>query len=403
MDLTSVVSNPTTTSTSSNEANLHTSGAGLYKIVDETVSIKIFDQPLEFTYPKATATSPINIKKDFPWCNSATNKTEVPSIYAKEFELTWGQTMTNLQRFVQGSAQIASGKFTDPYLTMYSAKPTGFNYCFPHLLKGASSLRDIRNSWNNKDDFSIPDKIIGAIGGALGANDMVETAKDIVGGVLPGSGLEKTEKFQETASQTVTVSFPLYNTKDVKTAFKNYCFCLLFAFQNLKTRTTFMTYIPPKLYTLSNPYGGGIYMPVAIVDSYNVESIGTTRVLSDHMSDGLTNAPILIPEAYKVTIVFREIVTPSANILLGAMGGKQISVMDNAAYSDIVGGVTTAGIAIGNAANGFVNTIVSGKGLVNLMGNIGGLNIPLVSPAASNAADFYEQQRLTLTPSTPTK
>jgi hypothetical protein len=32
------------------------------------------------------------------------------------------------------------------------------------------------------------------------------------------------------------------------------------------------------------------------------------------------------------------------------------------------------------------------------MGNIGSLNVPVVSPAATNAADFYEQQRLTLNP-----
>lgn len=388
MDLGSIVSDPTT-SASSNDASLHISGAGLYNIVDETVNIKIFDQPLEFTYPKARATGPINIKKDFPWCNPAANKSEVPSIYAKEFELSWGQTMTNLQRFVQGSAQIASGKFSDPYLTMYSAKPTGFNYCFPHLLKGGSNLRNIQNSWNNKDDFSIPDKVIGAIGGALGVNNMVKTAENIISGVLPGGGLEKTEKYQETASQTVTVSFPLYNTTDVKSAFKNYCFCLLFAFQNLKTRTTFMSYIPPKLYTLSNPYGGGIYMPVAVVDNYTVESIGTTRVLKDHMSDGLTNAPILIPEAYKVTISFREIITPSANILLGAMGGKQVSVMNADAYADIAHGIGVAGAA----TNDLYNTIVSGKGLVNFLGNLGSFGVP----GASNASDFYAQ-KFNLTP-----
>lgn len=373
MALNSIVSTPTI-STTPNEANAHSAGAGLYKVSNKTVNIQLFNQPIEFTYPVVTSTGPINILKDFPWCNSATDKSEVPSIYAKEFELSWGQTMTNLQRFFQGEAQIASGKFTDPYLTMYSATETGFNYCFPHLLKGASNLRDIKNSWSDKDSFSIPEQLLKILAGSK-LTDLIKGVGGAVGDILPGAGLEKTEKYQATANQTVTVSFPLYNTKDTKTAFKNYCFCLLFAFQNLKTRTTFMTYIPPKLYTLSNPYGGGIYMPVAVVDSFNVESIGTTRVLNDHRSDGLTNSPILIPEAYKVTIVFRELISPSANILLGAMGGKQVSVIDNSAYADIVDGINRIGGNIGNEIN-------------NLMGNLGSIGVPGASTAAENNLPF---------------
>ena len=98
-----------------------------------------------------------------------------------------------------------------------------------------------------------------------------------------------------------------------------------------------MTYIPPKLYTLSNLYNGGIYMPVAIVESFSIDSIGTTRVLYDQWSDGLTNSPILIPEAYKVTIKFREIISPSSNIMLGSMGGNKIQtmVMNNNAIEDM--------------------------------------------------------------------
>ena len=100
-------------------------------------------------------------------------------------------------------------------------------------------------------------------------------------------------------------------------------------------------------------------MPVAVVESYNIESIGTTRVLKDHMSDGLTNSPILIPEAYKVTIKFRELVSPSANILLGAMGGKQISVMnDNIDIAGIVNGaIDYAGRLGGDFASGIFGKV----------------------------------------------
>ena len=379
------------TSSSPNQANNHTAGAGLYKIVDKKVNVKIFNQQaLEFTYPTAVPSSNgINILKDFPWCNSATDKTEVPYVNVKEFELTWGQTVTNLQRFIEGATQVINRKFGDPYLTLYSAKETGFNYCFPRLLNAGSELRSITNTWGKSNDFSVPEWLLGKIGKKIGnLGDILKGAGSLAEGVLPGFGLEETQKFSNTTEQTVSISFPLYNTKDIKTAFKNYCFCLLFAFQNLKTRTTFMTYIPPKLYSLSSPFGGGLYMPVAVVASYAIESIGTTRVLSDHMFDGLTDRPILIPEAYKVTINFKEIISPSANILLGSMGGKQVSVI----------GDTTKDInnLVGDAVSLFGRLIGAGDDIMSdlrsgVSGNVGNRGT-VVSRIQQSGVDFVNNR-----------
>ena len=134
-----------------------------------------------------------------------------------------------------------------------------------------------------------------------------------------------------------------------------------------------MTYIPPKLYTISNPYNGGIYIPVAIVSNYTVNSIGTTRVLSDHLQDGLTNSRIIIPEAYKVSITFRELIPQSSNIMLGAMGGSKISVINNTALSDINSGITQ-----------MYNFFATGQARDILFGNYQGAQI-----LTDQAANYY--------------
>lgn len=343
----------TTSETNPNEANNSIAGSGLFKIVDKTVKINLFgSQTYECTYPQAVATNPIDILKNFSWCNSTTDISEVPSIYATEYELSWGQTMTNLQRFALGATQIMNKKMDDPYLILYSARPTGFNYRFPHLLGNGSNLRDISNSWGaeNNDFMSeitglLSKKTKDFIGGIAGS---LKTVGSIAGNILPGVGIEEIQKYTNTQCQTLDISFPLYNTKTTKQAFQNYCFCLLFAFQNLKTRTTFMTYIPPKLYKIHNAYNGGINMPVAIVENFSIESIGTTRVLKDFSIDGLTNSPIVIPEAYKITIRFKELIPQSSNIMLGVMGGKSVNVINDSATTDISNGINNITNLISN-------------------------------------------------------
>ena len=339
-----------------NQANDHTRGGGLYNIVDKEVVIKLFGQTVKFTYPyaKHKGDGIINLHSQFPWCNSSMDKSEVPAICAQEFELTWGQTVTNLQRLLEGVDEYSGSKSLDTYLTMYSGKPTGFTYYFPHLLRGGSSLREISNTWSAGNDFNLTGSMLKGLKGRFESiSGLVDLGEEIAGGILPGFGFEDTQKYGGTAPKTVTVSFPLYNTVDTKSAFKNYCFCLLFAFQNLKTRTTMMTYIPPKLYKIYNAgYNGGIYMPSATVSKFSVEGIGTTRVLDDQLKDGLTNSRILIPEAFKVTIEFQEILSQSSNIMLGSMGGQQVEVINDKGVDKImdVASNITSGVADGVAA-----------------------------------------------------
>ena len=85
-----------------------------------------------------------------------------------------------------------------------------------------------------------------------------------------------------------------------------------------------LTFIPPKIYTVDTVALGGVYMAAAYVSQLKIDSIGTTRRMSDFF--GFGSSEILIPEAYKVSITFTDLVSQSSNIFAGTMGGAKIEV-----------------------------------------------------------------------------
>jgi hypothetical protein len=65
-------------------------------------------------------------------------------------------------------------------------------------------------------------------------------------------------------------------------------------------------------------------MAAAYISNLKIDSIGTTRRMTDFSTFGPTE--IIIPEAYKITITFTDLVSPSANIFAGTLGGSKIEV-----------------------------------------------------------------------------
>ena len=215
----------------------------------------------------------------------------------------------------------------DSFLKLYAGSPTNFKYKLPYLLSNGDSIKNIENSWVKASGIgdlvsSMASKntsTLGSIGDIAAAG-----VGAVVGSLTPGFGFEETYQFGSTSTQSLTISFPLYNTKTTEDAFKHFSFVNLFAFQNLKTRTSLMTFIPPKIYTIDTGFLGGIYMAAAYVQSFKIDSIGTTRRMSGMGSKG----EILIPEAYKVTITFTDLVSQSSNIFAGTMGGTKVNVVE---------------------------------------------------------------------------
>jgi hypothetical protein len=320
------------------------------------MSIFGFDN-LAKPYPKLTPKGGgvVDVVNTMYWKNNGSTD-EVPSVWVTERELKYGMWTANLLQFIEQGTNFFSGLFgdksVDTYLQLYASEKTGFSYNFPFLLKNGDNIRTVSNEWSKASGLG--DALKGAAGagsGAMGkyANVGGAVVGAAIGTITPGFGFEETYQYANTNLNEVTVTFPLYNTISLESAFDHYTFVQLFTFQNLKTRTSLMTYIPPKIYTVDTFSLGGVYMAAAFVSSFKIDSIGTTRKMKDFSKFGPSE--ILIPEAYKVSITFRDLVSQSSNIFAGAIGGSKIEV------SNISPQVKST---VGLAEN-FINTNIGGN------------------------------------------
>jgi hypothetical protein len=318
-----------------NNTNFSGNNNPLFTLNSKTIDfLGVGSREILYASPK---TASINIKDDFMWKNSG-DASEVPCISVVERALKFGTTLANILRLYENFKDFLSSGKLDPYQELYIADETGFRYIFPRLLKDGSNLKDITNRYmaskgiTNDNTFEGGDltKKLSSLSNILGFATSLT-----LGSVSPGIAMETIMEYESTENRLINIQFPLYNTISLESAFKNYSFITLFAFQNLKTRTSFLTFEPPKIYEISSFGGdGGLYSPVCIVQNFAVNSIGTTRLIDD-LSGLSGGAKIEIPEAYHVSITFQELLPQTTNIMLGSMGGSKVS-------SSIYGGQTVA-------------------------------------------------------------
>ena len=299
----------------------------------------------------------VDVTNNMMWKNWG-SVDEVPSVIATEFELDYGQWTQNLANLVGGFNDLFSQKKLDVYQNIYRGNPTGFKYNFPWLLKNGDNIRSVRNTWGEAPALSnyFKKNDVDTNKGKLGVSDI---AAAIVGRAISaesaGIGFEEINEFKSTDAQSLQVSFPLYNTYNPDTAFMHYSFVQLFTFQNLKSRTSLMTYVPPKLYTVSTQGLGGVYLAAAYVSDLKIDSIGTTRSISEFNS--YSSLPILIPEAYKVTITFSDLLSQSSNIFAGTMGGTPIQVITGANPQNTEENGTIALRGVNGFSNGIIGQV----------------------------------------------
>lgn len=303
--------------------NINSKFAGnpYFSAMSDNVSIEGLAILNPFVRLKPQGSGLIDILNNHTWSNGG-NKDEVPSVVVTEFELDFGIWQQNLTNIYNVTQDFLNGRNVDTYLNLYAAKHTGFKYNLPWLVNN-SNIRSISNSWGNMSG-GIADMLGGITKGGPLTNFLGAIAGAYVKTEAAGVGFEEVQEYKQTNTQEITITFPLYNTTSIESAYLNYIFVQLFNFQNLKTRTSFMTFIPPKLYTVDSVALGGIYWPVAYVSNFSIDSIGTLRNLSEFSGFGTPN--ILIPEAYKVSITFKEILQQSSNIFAGTMGGQKVEV-----------------------------------------------------------------------------
>jgi hypothetical protein len=310
----------------------------MYSIQQRTDNI-LSRIPFMKSSPKAVpngASGHIDVVNKFVWKNGVSTD-EVPSITLTEYELEFGSWMANVAKLMSTFENALNDRELDPYIILYNAKPTNFVYHFPWLLKNGDKIRTINNSWvvsqnNLMNLFANDPKKTGTVSRTIGA-----VAGNLVGAVSPGVGTETVYEYdQQSSREELTITFPLYNTVTTQDAYNNYKLVSLLTFQNLKTRTSFITYIPPKIYKVKSiKCLGGLDWPAAIVKTLDIESIGTTREIREY-----SGQTILMPEAYKVSITLQQLLPSSANTFYGAIGGRSVNVIDTAfTEADVTGGV----------------------------------------------------------------
>lgn len=310
---------------------------------------------LSIKYPIAmpTGSGTIDVHGKLKWKNSG-NIEEVPRLVLTEYSLDYGAWTSNIARLLTGVSQLTEGQL-DPYQALYTGNKTGFYYSLPYLIRPGNTIRgNISNTWGDSTQ-GITDMAKGIFGGGSSAKafNMLTGAGEVLGNILtPGYGTEPVKSFTSTTENSVTVSFPLYNTGSIEDANNNFSFVSLLAFQNLKTRTTFLSYIPPKIYTVDGLSDGSVYMPAAIIKELNIESIGATRSITDLGGNSSSDGRTLIPEAYKVTITFQELLPQSSNIMWGSLGGQKVRVIAPGLQNNPYSGTTING-------NTFPNTRIS--------------------------------------------
>lgn len=231
--------------------------------------------------------------------------------------------------------------FLHPYKYLYLTEATGKSFVFPMLNQGESYL-SLTGTWNSEPQYSglISNFITGAVEDfatnvAMTGNDAVALSQAIMmnSTSIEQAYIEKAKSYNfPEEGQTVKCNFVLYNTGERGIWEKHYRFLYLFAIRNLPYKITPYSYIPPLLYDLIMP--GYKKLPLCYVSNFQVIQHGVVRNMNTKTIFGkeATNKAVSVPEAWGVSIEFKSLLSPSANLMLqeSSCGGeievKQVTV-----------------------------------------------------------------------------
>lgn len=271
---------------------------------------------------------------------------------------TGGALQSNLSRVIAAGLGAFAGtelpgtlaSFTgsnalQPYANLYPATETGVTYTLPYL--NIENFTDVGGAWRpvdlNKLGTSLsnlaqagftelPGLAFGAAGEKFGEN-LAKASGEILKGLqnaanlefalrYPGAATETIKKFTpKEDGDTINVVFYLYNTTSPKDIVANWEFLYYLTYQNLPNRRSLNLLDPPCVYDIEVP--GYKRFPIAVVESLTVTNEGTTRLINitngEITSLEQTNDPTtvkMVPEAYKVTIKFKSLLTNTRNLFI---------------------------------------------------------------------------------------
>lgn len=249
---------------------------------------------------------------------------------------------------VYNTSPMKGSTLLAPYLWLYSVKETNKAYVFPFVNSTAAAY-DFKSSWDkNPDESSLfRNALFKAVTkfsemSTNFSNDALKLSEFLLdvgeGNSNNTKGLIDTQvetaKFYkfDVEGESVTVTFPLYNTFKRGLWKQHYQFIFNFALRNLPFRLDNMSYKVPVLYDVVIP--GYKHLPIAYVRSFKAEPQGIIHVMktsnsfiSQYVDNlGEQEIAVYVPEAWNVTIEFTSLVSKSGNTLLSAMADVPISV-----------------------------------------------------------------------------
>lgn len=317
------------------------------------------------TFDSKTPQQPFNILKDYCWTLSdRTNAdNEIPYIVLTEHRNTEAAIM-RMVKFYGGGAidttatalgdlgarlteNVTSEKSAKGILEVYNDifpdKPTNLKYIFPYFSKSYFQLQT--QPWNNLDGSAATQGAGDVAGGAskiltgLGktnAAKQLDLASAIGGAALnvgetalkamyPLVGVaDRPRIFSGHSERSVTIEFPLYNTRHHEDWWKNQEFIHTFATQNLFNKRDFITGLPPVYYRVLVP--NQYFSFASYVSDFSVENLGNVRIMyGSSDSEGVPSGyGYPVPDAFQVKITLTELLMPSLNQYQALISGDAL-------------------------------------------------------------------------------
>ena len=294
-------------------------------------------------------TGVVDVIRDYKWhtgLNTDMPVNHMPRIILHEFELA------NSALWAQAN-RIASFEKTfgdNPYASMYACKKTGLQLILPYLSdfvwKTSISWEPVEVGGNSSSDSD--GGILGSIGSIFKtATDFIDKINHVanqLGNSAPAEVQNAGFEWQQGEVQDIQTKFYLINTNSTpKEWIKNYRMCQYLITSCLHDQMNTTKATPPPIYTMYIP--GMRYAPATVISELEIKQIGSVmpyKVMKEQAKMGGMEAPepspplnpkyepsdehLYIPDAWEITISFKDLVMASRQTHLFGMNPNRYNV-----------------------------------------------------------------------------
>ena len=232
------------------------------------------------------------------------------------------------QDFLSGFTGDSASGVLAPYQGLYETEDTKFEYRMPYFSDSAYALS---NAYADDDKMMSEGTIGAGIQGVVKkAGNAAYTAAQTTSLSEPGIYIEKPQFYTfGGAGAEIKFSFPLINSgwatfDDVQ---RNWQLIYMLVYQNRPNRKSRELIDPPCLYDVLIP--GVKYMPYAYISQMSVNFIGARRsyyINVPNSKNKTSRIQTIIPDAYKVDITMKCLLSETQNFLYHMLFEKQNTV-----------------------------------------------------------------------------